>query len=49
MTSATQPASQPQAEPAVSALGPTTPKVLPVGLNEEPADFGVVLRVMLAE
>ena len=49
MNTATQPVSQPQAEPAVSALGPTTPKVLPVGLNEELADFGVVLRVMLAE
>jgi len=54
MITPTQPVSQPQAKPTVSALVPTTPKVLPVGLTyilETPAhtDFGVVLRVMLAE
>ena len=49
MTSATQPVSQPQAEPAVSTLGLTTPEALPVVSTAEPADFGVVLRVMLAE
>jgi len=44
-----QPASQLQAKPAARPLGPTTPESLAVDLTKEPVDFGVVLRVMLAE